>query len=92
MMRVCKVCGEEKPDWDFEMYLDVLHGRCYYCYTCEECFVAGNCASWERILQSQNYKCKSCGEKLGAVIYIDRDDRTGVINGLFCHECIKGVT
>jgi len=106
-MKTCKVCGEEKDDWDFTATINKKSGQQYVANTCRACQYAKRrernsgyqleCkygitkAQWELMLKSQDNKCKLCGKEFDGDICVDHDHKTMVVRGLLCTKCNTGL-
>lgn len=102
-MRTCKICGKEKDDWEFSVWISKKTGGQCVRKICRECYNKDHRdvqlvhrygitrAQWELILKSQDNKCKICGKVFDSKIYVDHDHKTMVIRGLLCQDCNFGL-
>lgn len=99
----CKCCNEEKTVDNF--YYQRSHGRVKISTSkCKECqkeyqrVKTFPTASYDVLLKKQGGKCAICGvheesyiEAHGKKFAIDHDHETGVIRGLLCCKCNRGL-
>lgn len=49
---------------------------------------------YDKLLVAQNYKCAICEtsrDSLARGLVVDHDHATGIVRGLLCHRCNKGI-
>ena len=100
-MKICNVCGIEKPLDEF--YIRKDGGKERYRNDCKICRRERNQIrrhgftnkDYEAILIQQQCKCKICGSILNSSRYtklaIDHDHKTGKFRGLLCTNCNTGL-
>lgn len=88
-MKICKKCGEEKDELDFDTHINDKTGREYLRNTCKKCRYTKHKeqtldwqleanfgitrAQWEMFLELQDNKCKICGKEFDGKIKICTD-------------------
>jgi hypothetical protein len=94
-MKVCKLCGTEKPLDDFYYRKDVKKYR----NECKECVIERQRVKklgvsnldYEKMFIEQEGQCKICECKLNSSRYtkfaVDHDHKTGHVRGLLCTNC-----
>lgn len=105
-MKICKDCGKEKDEWEFECGINKSTGRPNCRTRCRECrnkrenirrkpnwpsYKYGmTVGHYELMLKSQDNKCAICGKELTKPC-IDHNHKTGKVRGILCRSCNTGL-
>lgn len=96
MTRVCSLCDETKPAAEFyDKRPGELDRRCRRCRKSQylQRRHGIDIDEFEGICWLQDGKCRICGDLLGEgkQVHIDHDHQTGVIRGVLCNNCNRGI-
>lgn len=102
MTRVCIKCGNEKPIKEFYKRGSARRGVDTACKTCRNVRMrilqryrefGMTEEDHTKMLSEQNGVCAICGkpDPLSQALAVDHDHETGVVRGLLCSHCNKGL-